>query len=242
MNISKAKHTGKMHREKNEANEDFVLARHIADNISVAILADGAGSKKYGGTTAACVIKYIEQYCVDKADRDDFLDCIKAGLFPYVNKELVNMIQKTNSEIDDYGATMLFVIVYDNKYVAGHVGDGVVLFKNSSAFKVLSMPENGEYVNQTYFVPVITKPDHFRMYEGVLGNEFCFILSSDGISGTLYNPLNNQVSRVCEQLYYWCKNYEPEKCDEILQENLAKVFDKYSDDDMSIVVLCDSID
>ena len=78
------------------------------------------------------------------------------------------------------------------------------------------------------------------MYQGVLEKEFCFILTSDGISGTLYNQIDNQVSCVCQQFYQLCKSYDSKECDEILKENLVKVFDKYSDDDKSIALLCDS--
>ncbi|MBO5389684.1 MAG: protein phosphatase 2C domain-containing protein, partial [Lachnospiraceae bacterium] len=205
MNISKAKCTGKFHRENGIPNQDYVLVSHIAENISIAVLADGAGSKKYGGQTAGYIMKYVEQYCRDYADCEDFLDVVKDGLFSYVNDKLIGKVQEEGAAIDAYGATMLFAIVCDYKYVAGHMGDGVILCKNASPFQVLSLPDNGEYINQTYFIPTITDKDRFRIYEGELGEEFCFILTSDGMSGTLYNQLDNQVSPVCEKMYQWCK-------------------------------------
>lgn len=240
MKVSKAKHIGKLHIEKNLSNEDYVLAQKIAPNIAVVVVADGAGSKKYGGVTADYITREVVQYCVDNADREDFLCLLKDELYPYVNRCLFDRIQKSDARIEDYGATMLFAVVCGNKYVAGHVGDGVILLKNGNGFEVLSLPENGEYINQTYFLPTIAQMEHFRMYEGELEKEFCFILTSDGISGTLYDPIEKQVSCACEQLYQWCKKYDADICDVILKENLEKVFDKYSDDDKSIAILCDN--
>lgn len=241
MNISKAKCTGKSHREFAVPNEDFVLAKHITTDVSMAVLADGAGSKKYGGLTAEYLVGCVEQYCRENAKRPDFLNGVKFELFRFVNEKIISMIQETNSVMDDYGSTMVFVIVCDDKYVAGHVGDGAILYKTQSEFEVLSLPENGEYINQTYFLPTIEKESHFRMYEGRLEKEFCFVLTSDGLSGTLYNPVNNQVSHVCEQIYQWCQKYSEEECDKILEDNLVEVFDKYSDDDKSIAVVCNSM-
>ena len=151
MNVSKAKYAGKKHRENKETNEDHVLAQQITKNVSVVVVADGAGSKKHGGATADCITKYVVQYCTENANREDFLDCVMSGLFSYVNRNLLNMIQEADGQIDDYGATMLFAIVCGNRYFAGHIGDGVILLKNGIDFKVLSLPENGEYINQTYF-------------------------------------------------------------------------------------------
>ncbi len=239
MYITKAKCTGKLHREKGIENQDYVLVSHIAENISIAVLADGAGSKRYGGKTASCITKYVEEYCREHADREDFLDAVKDGLFSYVNDKLINTIQEENSLISDYGATMLFVVICDHKYVAGHMGDGVILCKNAAAFEVLSLPDNGEYINQTYFVPTKAGKERFRLYQGDLGEKFCFILTSDGVSGTLYNQLDNKVSDVCELMYLWCKKYTAEECDELLEDNLIKVFHKYSDDDKSIAIICD---
>lgn len=241
MNISKAKCTGKLHRENGMENQDYVLVRSIVENISIAVLADGAGSKKKGGLTASHIVKCVEQFCVEHAGCQEFLDVVKDNLFSYVNDTLMGVIQEDNSIIDEFGSTMLFVIVCDQRYVAGHMGDGIILCKNSSGFEVLSLPDNGEYINQTYFVPTINNTNRFRLYEGTLEEEFCFILTSDGISGTLYNQVDRQVSPVCDKMYQWCKQYNSEECDEILEENLVEVFDKYNDDDKSIAIICDDM-
>lgn len=242
MKMSKAKHTGKLHIEKNRPNEDYVLAQKITPNIAVVVVADGAGSKRYGGATADCITRQVVKFCIENADRDDFIVLTKSEIYSYVNKSLFDMIKKNDARIEDHGATMMFAIVCDTKYVAGHVGDGAIFLKNGKSFDVLSLPENGEFINQTYFLPAVAQMEHFRMYEGELEKEFCFILTSDGISGTLYNPTDNQVSCACEQLYQWCKVYDADICDEILKENLEKVFDRYSDDDKSIAILCDGLD
>lgn len=242
MNISRARHIGSRHREVGENNQDYVAVKRIRKDIAVAVLADGAGSKRHGGKTAEYLVKCVEEYCVDNACKDEFLHNITSNMFTYVNKKILNMIKDEKGLLEDYGSTMIFVVVCEGKYVAGHIGDGVILFNNLSDFKVLSLPDNGEYINQTYFVPTEIDQSHFRLYEGELKDEFCFILASDGIAGTLFDQADNRVSSACEQIYRWCKKYSSDECNRILKENLVKVFDKYSDDDKSIAIICDSID
>lgn len=239
MNISNAKYVGRLHRENNMLNQDYVLTRRISDNVSIAVLADGVGSKKYAGKTAEHIINSVEKYCIDNASRDDFVDILKTEIFSYVNDSLFSLIQDIAVSSEDCGSTMLFVVVCEGKYVAGHIGDGIILYRNLSGFKVLSEPDNGKFINQTYFLPTKLYQEHFRLYDGEVDKEFCFIIASDGISGTLYNQVDNQVSRACEQMYQWCKMYSSEECNSILEDNLAKVFDKYTDDDKSIAIICD---
>lgn len=239
MNISSAKYIGKIHKQMNLNNQDYVLVRNFSDEISLAVLADGAGSKNNGGETAEYIIKCVEKYCMDNFEQDDFIDILKSEIYSYVNEKLYNMIEEKNASCEDYGSTMLFVVIYDEKYVVGHIGDGIILYKGIDEFSVLSLPENGKYLNQTYFVPSEENKEHFRLYEGTLEEEFCFILASDGISGTLYNQLDNQISNVCKQMYHWCKSYSEEECNKILEANLIEVFDKYTDDDKSIAIICD---
>lgn len=240
MNVSSAKYASKSHRDKAVINQDYVIARNINDKVSVAVLSDGAGSKRYGGATAEYIVKCVEKYCLDNANREDLDECIKKELFSVVNDGLISLVHNSGEVIEHYGATMLFVIICNHKYIAGHIGDGVILYRGGSSFCVLSKPDNGEYINQTYFLPTKTQQEHFRVYEGKVEKKFCFILASDGLSGTLYDQVESKISNACEQMYLWCKFYDHEKCEKILEENLVEVFDKYTDDDKSIAIICDS--
>ena len=227
-----AKLQGQTHKKNNQACQDHISYR-TGKNILFAALADGAGSRRYGGESAKTAVEVTDGYF--KRKRKIFCNC------KTVSADISELFERKYKEYGlkkkDIGTTLLFVAILGNKYIAGHIGDGVIIMKNAHGISVLSEPENGLYENETFFLPQETEADHFRIYTGEIDQKSGFILASDGISGALYSTKEQKPAyEACEKLIDWIRNASGREGKEILENNLKNAFYNYSGDDKSIVV------
>lgn len=218
---------GALHKSEGKECQDIIVSEN-SNNLSVTVLCDGAGSKKYGAKSAALVAKTAAKslaenfYCFDKAN---FLNDINIKL------------EEAGFNEKNAGTTLIFVAADREKYIIGHLGDGVVLQKFGEDFKVVSKPENGFLANMTYFLPSSNSKSHFRCVKGENTGPTAFILSSDGAAFFLYDPKTLDGYNVCNIFADWAKNDSLDECKEKITINLEQEFSKYSGDDMSIAVV-----
>ncbi|MEL7655276.1 MAG: protein phosphatase 2C domain-containing protein [Bacillota bacterium] len=126
-----------------------------------------------------------------------------------------------NSEKDifDLEGALMFVAVKDKRYLAGHIGDGMIVRLNGSC-TVLSKPEND-----------------LQIYKGDLQEPFGFMLMSDGACQSLYNESTGDLSSACGTFSEWLKEYDEETVNAALVENINKYFIKETKGDISIAVM-----
>ncbi len=219
--------TGAHHKAENKECQDIVKS-FSNDELSVIALCDGAGSKKHGTkaaeTVANATIDFIKSN-FQSFNPTVFVDSINNQL------ELLDLNEK------NAGTTLIFVAANKNKYIVGHIGDGVILKGNEEGFNVLSAPENGHIVNITYFLPSERADEHFRMQSGAIKEKTAFILSSDGASDFLYDPKNGVGYNACNIFYQWAKEKTKAECESNIQNALQTELAKYTSDDMSIALL-----
>ncbi len=232
MKAAGAKTQGQIHKKNKKPCQDHIIYR-TGKNTLFAALADGAGSRKYGGESAKAAVEVTENYFKRKRkiyENHEKVASEISGLFE-------TRLEKDGIEKKDAGTTLLFVAIRGNKYIAGHIGDGVIIMKDTGGIRVLSEPENGQFQNETFFLPQETQTDHFRIYTGNADKNYGFILASDGISGTLYDAKEKKPAyEACEKLIEWIRAASDREGREILENNLEKAFYNYSGDDKSIIV------
>lgn len=228
MNISFARTRGRSHREHHIPCQDWADG-FAGQGLGVVVLADGAGSRKWAEKSAQCAAETLLEYL-----KTHPLRSVK-------RKELWHALctaqKNTGLPPEDLGTTLLFAAAQEGEYLAGHIGDGVILNGKKGSFRVLSGPENGEYINETYLLPGCGI-ERFRMYRGSAGGEGpdCFLLATDGAASLLYDR-NGEGAQVCRLMDEANREDGQEKCSEWLLDNLRDIFAKYSYDDKSIAVL-----
>ena len=181
--------TGFSHKADATPCQDFHEFQLLGDGWFVAAVSDGAGSapRSTEGAKAACegIVSHIGSRRSEFSSASDFhLNEATARAWITEGVELVRgNLCETCDSISAFHATLLGVIAGPIGGLFFHVGDGAGLATNVDDFtsSVLSLPENGEYANQTYFV---TQPDwqeHLRLTR--FGREFNLItLMSDGVT------------------------------------------------------------
>ena len=224
---SSAINCGNSHIYANSPCEDVALVK-IDKEQAIAVISDGAGSRKFAKVTAEVLVQELEKYFLNGV-----LETYIIGdrLYDYLN----SVLYKINYPLDDLGATLLFVFVKGKTFYCVHIGDGGVIIKRNQKYEVLSHPENGQFINETFFLPDSSKK-HFRVSKCEINDDTMFILASDGVFDLLYDLAENKPTSACEKLENW-NIYDNQNSSQLIETSLKNTFSQYTNDDQSIAVL-----
>ncbi|MCR4875182.1 MAG: protein phosphatase 2C domain-containing protein [Clostridia bacterium] len=225
------------------------------NGIHVLAVSDGAGSKQYSQYGSEIATKSVCEYLIREFD-NLYLSCekygktkeeieeseklVKESIFNYVKKQILEKADELSVSIDELACTLLFVAKKDEKFLIGHIGDGVIagLFNSGAdeSLRVISHPENGEQINITFFMSDPDAIDHFRITATRMYNLSGVMLMSDGPEEVLYHPINGMHIN-CLKLFHNFNNYTQQEYNKTLDKFLNNQVGKYSYDDLSINIL-----
>ena len=233
---------GTSHLEQGKGCEDVIKVITTEDTAAIA-LADGAGSfsKAFEGATIATekCSKWLQKN-FDWAYNANTSD-IKHKLINVIRRSLRIQAQKEKTKFMEYSSTLLFVAVNNNRYIAGHVGDGVIgVITTDEESVVLSEPERGEFANNTYFTTSSQISKHFRLHRGTITHISSFFLMSDGSADCLYNQKDKTFAPAVNK---FAISLAKASYEEIAQVNSAltnvmeRFFSSRTNDDCSFIML-----
>jgi len=244
-NIKVAGHAvqGRGHATQNKVCQDKVLAIHFQDNHSAIVaLADGAGSCSHAHLGAEFVVSVIGSL-IHKRFENYFQTPEIAGseILHSLQSGLKYLSYSRGAPLPSFSSTLLFVYVCMDKkntrYLAGHIGDGVIAMKTQKGVCVLSQPENGEYANSTFFLTGPNAVDHFRICKGHVTDHAGFLLFSDGPAECLYIRAKKELAPASESILNWLSEYSERKISRLLKWNLRHVFKEMTCDDCSMALI-----
>ncbi len=233
---------GRSHIEKNIPCQDYVQSV-TSNGITVLSLADGAGSAQYSNIGAKISVEIMNEYFSvffdDLYEMDD--SSIKEMLSQIIHESLEEEVIEKQIVLKDLSSTLLFVAVNDSKYIAGHIGDGIIGYMSSiekyMTIDVLSFPEKGEYHNSTFFTTNQNVQEHFRIYRGAMENIEGFILMSDGSDESLFNRHEERFAPAVERFFEWMSEYSPETVSKALHKNIEEKIRLKTTDDCSVGII-----
>jgi hypothetical protein len=236
MRPSHAQMIGRAHVESGAPCQDHAAALSACDVVCIA-LADGAGSRVHSGYGAEIVVNETVAFVCNHFE-DLFHDLVVARrlILDRLIDALRQGIQGRELPILDLASTLLFVAQKDDRYIAGHIGDGVIAGVGMQGVETLSHPDNGEFANSTFFVTDETASEHFRLYKGI-GWWSGFVLMSDGVAESLYQKATGKPAIAVEKLLQWNTRLPRDEMEKVLQVNLEQFFTRNSTDDCSIALL-----
>jgi hypothetical protein len=207
-------------------------------------LADGAGSRARSEIGAEVVVRamlrllsaeFDEIYCLCGDDRYAAKQRIHRHLLELLDRAAV----RHDCNRDSLASTLLFVAHKAGRFVAGHIGDGVIAQVDADGVPVtLSQPENGEYANTTVFVTDAAALEKFRLVHGESEAKVTgFVLMSDGCAESLYDKKTGNPAAAVAKLLAWNQELSRTKVDAILAANLEQTFAKKSSEDCSLALL-----
>jgi len=260
--------TGKSHLKRNIPCQDRTFSNSL-NGTTVITLADGAGSCSKSEIGAEIVTQYVADFLCTNFDnifqKEETI--ISKTILEGISKSLSQKAKTLNLTVLDLSSTLLFVGVKDNRYLAGHIGDGLIGCFDGKDIKTLSYPENGEFSNQTYFATKDNAINHFRIYKADKNNYLAyypigsqksikknmlitsdikklnningFILMSDGSYDCLYDKNENRLTDANMTIFSWLQdgNNTIDEVEKALKDNIESKFLKKTHDDCSINLL-----
>lgn len=227
------------HISENIPCQDKTCAVTTGD-VSVIVLADGAGSASMSHFGAETVVKKTAEILCNQFDEyfaeEDGAQA-KTNLHKNLLSELTFRADELGCECNDLASTLLAVAVKDERYIIVHIGDGVIGYLKNDELKVASEPRNGEFSNETVFVTSPNALYEMRMMKGLIGEVKGFAIMSDGSEASLYKRRDKYLAPVLKKVMRLCAILPEQVVRNQLQKSFETVIRNATYDDCSIAIL-----
>ena len=194
--IFAASSIGKHHIDIGLPCQDAFAFRQVGDVI-IAVVCDGAGSASHSEQGAFefshDVVSRLAVSINDLNISDAMSEDAVTSVLIQSRQNLVEIAAQRQYALSDLACTMLGAIVTPERGLIFHIGDGIGLFETEISEPLVSLPENGEYANETYFVTTDAWKEHLRFLD-VPAHVTCFALMSDGAMPFAMNHTHKTLS------------------------------------------------
>ena len=180
---------GFSHQADGRNCEDYHALQTVGNGWLVAALSDGAGSaiRSIEGAKAICegVVSAISSRLAlsDQIVNEQVETSARSWIEESIERVRSGLLSKNHEAIAEFHATLVGVIAGQNGGLFFHIGDGAAcaMVHREIGNNVMSLPENGEYANETYFFTENSWKDHLRFTS--FGPEFDVIaIMTDGVT------------------------------------------------------------
>ena len=206
-----------------------------ANGVTAIAVADGAGSDTYdfAADGAQCVVDTITRFLCNNFEKfyttesEEELATVVIGICR-------EALQKKAEELDvdsiqRMASTLLAVAVKDNRFIACHLGDGVIGRLTPDGAEVITAPDNGEFAGTTFFVTTQGAVSHLRIKRGFTGNTISYFMMSDGAADFLLNADGTFATAAEKMALLAEKSDGQQQLVNIMQETIVQL-DAMSDD------------
>lgn len=176
---------GMYHRRMNVQCQDSVVKRS-ENGVHVIVGCDGAGTAKLARIGAEEMANAWLDYLIDNQAKMIMTgkEQLIERLVEFTRKTLKELARRYRCEEDDLASTIMAVVVNQEKnwWMSFHLGDGMILRKKKEEeyYGILSMPEIGFLMTQTYLTTNPYLEKHIRIYRGCLDHVDSFAIMTDG--------------------------------------------------------------
>jgi hypothetical protein len=216
----------------------------LANNgVQVIALADGAGSAPLSHYGAQCVVKTVAELLTDNFE--ELYDCtdglsVKQQIVSTISIAIEAKADELKCATGDLASTLLFVAATDDKYILGHIGDGIIGYLSGMKIKVAFPPSNGEFANETVFITSNNAIKVMNLAKGRIGDIIGFTIMSDGTEASLYHKPSGTLSNIVTKLISRTFLTEQLAMQKQLLSTFENVIRRKTQDDCSIAIIARS--
>ena len=217
--ICKKTEVGISHARNKKGCDDQLCIRETEEML-IAVLADGAGSRSHAAEGAKLVVDHLADWL--EVEFDHMVDLEEKKAEREILSHLVSILEKKSQEeaieMKEFASTLIFAAVKGSRYLFGNLGDGVIGYQKASDHWVICGPEHGRLPGETVFVTSTWKLDrlHLRIGSGVITR---VVMMTDGVAEIWYDEKEKAMKPEVEQAFY-----QVEMGKERTEENQAERF------------------
>ncbi len=159
--IFAASATGKSHADRGVPCQD-AFAHALVGDVLIAVVCDGAGSARYSQAGAEFIARSVVHALSTRVGQGEELPELSGDQFEQAVASVIGLARNALQEVAraagagmaDYASTLVGVVATPERGSFFHIGDGVGVAQpcDTTAVPDISLPANGEYANETYFV------------------------------------------------------------------------------------------
>lgn len=172
---------GTSHIRNGNRLQDAYAVSELGNGCLFAVVADGAGSAKFGAFGAWLTCRFLSVRFRQWIQENQELP-VDEGLADWIDelRDRISTIATRRGTVPrQFAATLAAILVAPEEAVTLHIGDSTVVGRKKGEWDVLCWPENGEYASSTYFItddpgPRLNITRHQRDHDA-------FALFSDGV-------------------------------------------------------------
>lgn len=203
-------------------------------NILVAVLADGAGSVNNSEIISSAITEWMCDWF--SSQFKELFKLSEEELSIKISEEAKYAVLQKNKSLKADCTLLLFASDGENKLLV-HCGDGIIFGNGETGAKILSYPENGETLSQTFFLSTINPKLHIRINKQIDPAYSSFMLCSDGLEPVLFSRLNNEPAKAAVNMMNWLAIGSEEEVQELLAKTMEGVIRQHTTDDISTILI-----
>jgi serine/threonine protein phosphatase PrpC len=230
-----------------DAWKSSVRAATTGLGLTVACVADGAGSVAHAASGAQLVVGLTTHWLLDNYFDvwQQSQDVIAARLIRYLSTRMRRVASRLQTPFSSLATTLIAVAVdSENNWLALHLGDGGIIARREDDLRILSGPHKGEFVNETFFVTDADAVQQLRvvssLQEASNQAESGFLLFTDGLEASLINSRTNAIAPAAGTILDWVTHYPARDVTAALAANIKQLFQSHTDDDCTLVAVANN--
>jgi len=234
---------GKSHSANNTPCQDVIKLWTSSNSKYTGIaLADGAGFSDKSHIGAKYIVENILPFISSNfVELYDEVNISSERINRFIFNSLSKLSDSEGIDLRNLASTLLFVCIdlTNFKYIAAHIGDGVIFKESENELHVLSHPFKGEFANSTIFTTSKYSVDKVRVQSGEITSNTGFLICSDGAAEALYDRAQKEPNyKLSKQILNWLDNYSEDEVNKAIMSNLENgVFKEVTNDDCSLCIL-----
>ena len=162
---------------------------------------------------------------------------VQARILEGCRVEIAERAVELGCPVSELAATLAFVAVDGDAWIAGNLGDGVVGALRSGQAEVLIAPTRGEFANETTFLTSRHAYERFRIAKTPFNEYDGFAIMSDGAAESLYGRRDGTLAPALIKMLSWFEDQASVAVADAIRGSLMPLLVERTRDDCSLAVL-----
>ena len=201
--------------------------------VATVVVSDGAGSAKHSEHGAAGAVDAAVQVLQETVPWTDPMD-VWGQILAACRAEMSERASELGCSINELAATLAFVAVSGDVFIAGNLGDGVVAAFRGERLEVLIEPARGEFANETKFLTSSDASKHLRIVKKSLDDYNGFAIMSDGAADSLYQRRQGTLAPALSKILSWLEDQTSVTVTNAIRESVMPLLTSRTLDDCSL--------
>ena len=212
-----------------------------SNGVTAIALADGAGTAKFAHIGAEIASRAVcVKLCSDFSAILDSTDpyALRQSILEHILAQREEAASANECAVGDLASTLLAAASDGENVMTLHVGDGMIACCRDGKIFASSLPDNGEFKNETVFVTSEDAVYRMRLAKSRAAGISMFALMSDGTSEVFWNEKEGSFAGLLNEIRRRGIMNPDERNNEDLAALFSVIVRHRTRDDCGLIIMC----